>query len=101
MREFEELDIAEWDPALAPGEGDFRLIRGRPAPVRIAFVCVPMSGSRGWFSGGPWDVRRCDGVGTDVCREDFAEVGVGRRHPIRGCVEEGARVRFVTWLCRE
>lgn len=100
IREFEELDIAEWDPTMEPAEGDFRIRRGRPAPVRVDFACVPMSPTSDWFSGGPWDIRRCDGVGEEACREDFVEIGIGSRQPIRGCEDPAVPARFFTWACR-
>lgn len=102
VREFEELDIVAWDPAMEPAEGDFRIRRGRPSRVRFDFTCVPVGATGAWHSGGPWDVARCmsDAV-EDACREDFVEVGTGTRHPLRGCAEEGQPVRFLTWMVRE
>ena len=100
-REFEELDIVEWDPEMEPAEGDFRVRRGRPASVRVEFSCVPMSASGEWFSAGPWDVRQCEGVADQACREDFLDVGGGTRHPGRGCADSPEPVRFITWACRE
>ena len=97
MREYEELDIAEWDPGMEPAEGDVRLVQGGPAPVTIDFSCTPMEASGGWYSGGPWRILRCDPLRGEACREDFVEVGVGRRHPIRGCAEAAQEARFVTW----
>ena len=101
LREFEELDIVEWDPNMEPAEGDFRLRRGRPSRVRIQFSCVPMSASGEWFSAGPLDIRQCDGVADEACREDFLHVGGGTRHPGRGCADAREPVRFITWACRE
>ena len=100
-REFEELDIVDWDPEMEPAEGDFRVRRGKPASVRVEFSCMPMSASGEWFSAGAWDVRQCDGVGDQACREDFLDVGGGTRHPGRGCVDSPEPVRFITWACRE
>jgi hypothetical protein len=98
VREFEELDIAEWDPLMEPAIGDFRIRAGEPASTRIDFRCVPMSRG-GWYSAGPWDIRQCEPGGSDACREDFVVVGEGERHPIRGCSEEAGAVRVVTWAC--
>lgn len=98
-REFEELDIAEWDPSIVPAEGDFRIRMGRPAPLRIDFSCVPVAATGAWISGGPWDVRGCDGVGEEACREDFVQVGTGSRHPIRGCGDPPEPVALMTWVC--
>lgn len=101
MREFEELDIVAWDPAMEPAEGDFRIRRGRPVPVRLSPTCVPIAATDAWHTGGPWDVVRCVAGGLDdACREDFVEVGTGLRHPRRGCAEEGVPVRFLSWVVR-
>ncbi len=101
LREFEELDIVEWDPDMEPTEGDFRVRRGRPASVRIEFSCVPMFASAEWFSAGPWDILQCNGGADQACREDFLPVGEGTRHTGRGCAEPREPVRFITWACRE
>ena len=101
LREFEELNILAWDPSMEPTDGDFRILRGRPAVVRIDFTCVPMPSADEWFSAGPWHIRQCDGVGDEACREDFFDVGPGTRHPRRGCAESGGAVRLMTWACRE
>jgi hypothetical protein len=58
-----------------------------------------MEATAGWYSGGPWEILRCDPAAGDACREDFIEVGVGRRHPIRGCGDPAENARFVTWAC--
>lgn len=100
-REFEEIDIAEWDPTMTPADGDFRVVRGTPEPVRIDFRCVAMAGTGDWLTGGPWEVLRCDGVGDVACREDLVEVGVGSRQSVRGCADAGTVARFLTWSCRE
>ena len=99
LREFEELDIADWDPTMEPAEGDFRILHGRPSPVRIDFACVPVQATGEWCSGGPWLVDRCDGLGDQACREDFVEVGVGTRRSVRGCEDAAQPVRFVSWVC--
>jgi hypothetical protein len=101
LREYEELDIAEWDPTTEPTLGDVRLLRGGPTPVTIDFSCTPMEGSGGWYSAGPLRILRCDPALGDACREDFVEVGVGRRQPVRGCADPGVVARFVTWACTE
>jgi len=99
LREYEELDIAEWDPTMEPALGDVRLLHGGPGPVEIDFSCVPMEGDRGWYSAGPWRLQRCDPSRGEACREDFVELGVGERHPIRGCADPAAEARFVSWAC--
>lgn len=97
LREFEEWDIARWDPDMEPAEGDIRLVQGRSRPLRIDFDCAPARDGAEWYSGGPWTVLRCDGSGETACREDFAEVGVGTRRPRRGCADQGRPARFLTW----
>ena len=102
LREFEELPISEWDPTMDPTEGDFRIRRGRPVRVRVAFECAPMSSRTGWFSAGPWDIIQCAGPGDEVCREDFSSIGTGTRHSRRAlgsCTEPEAPVRYLTWVC--
>lgn len=101
VREFEELDIAEWDPTMEPTLGDFRIRRGRPAPTRVHFACLPVGATDVWCSAGPWDVPQCEAVGEAACREDFVEVGVGFRHPIRGCEDDGEPIRFISWAATE
>lgn len=98
VREFEELDIAAWDPSMEPAEGDFRIRRGRPTPLRIEFTCVPLAETGAWYTGGPWEVLRCAAGGEEACREDFLEIGTGVRHPRRACAEPGVPVRFLSWV---
>ncbi len=103
LREFEETHIGEWDPTLEPTEGDFRIRRGRREKVRVAFDCLPMAESEGWFSAGPWDIEQCvDGPETDLCREEFMAIGTGTRYtrrPLGACGEPAGTVRYVTWAC--
>ena len=100
LREFDELDIAEWDPEMQPAEGDFRILRGGLRRERIDFECVPMAADDGWYSAGPFDVLRCAYAPEVDCREDFVEIGTGTRRPLRGCAEEGRPVRVLTWSGR-
>jgi hypothetical protein len=101
LREFEERPIGEWNPAMDPAEGDFRVQRGRRESVRIAFDCLPMAEREGWFSGGPWDVAQCvAGPGTELCREIFTDVGIGSHYsgrPFGACAEPTGTVRYVVW----
>ena len=101
LREFEELDIVEWDPAMEPAEGDFRIGRGRPSRVVVDFSCIPVAGPGVWLSAGPWELFQCDGFGDEACREDFIEIGEAVRHDIRGCASGGDSVRLMAWACRE
>ena len=102
LREFEETHIGGWDATLDPTEGDFRILRGRPEKIGVAFNCMPMAGQEGWYSAGPWEIERCAGPGQDLCREDFMEVGTGSRYasrPMGACSQAVGAVRYVTWAC--
>ncbi len=104
LREFEEVPIGEWDSTMDPLEGDFRLRHGRREPVEVAFECMPMAARKGWFSAGPWEIAQCSGRGTELCREDFMEIGIGTRHTRRDigtCTEPAGAVRYVTWACSD
>ncbi len=102
LREFEETHIGEWDATLDPTEGDFRIRRGQRETVGVAFDCWPMAGQEGWYSAGPWEIARCTEPGSDLCREDFMEIGMGSRYasrPLGACTEPAGDVRYVTWAC--
>ena len=102
LREFEETRLGEWDPALDPTEGDFRIRRGGRGNVAVAFDCVPMAAREGWFSAGPWDIGQCVAPGPDLCREDFMDIGAGIHYARRAlgiCTEPIETVRFLTWAC--
>jgi hypothetical protein len=106
LREFEEVPIGEWDSTMDPMEGDFRVRYGRRETVEIAFACMPMAARKGWYSAGPWEIAQCSGTGTgtDLCREDFIEIGTGIRHSRRDigtCTEPVGAVRYVTWACSD
>ena len=105
LREFEERPIGEWDPTMDPKEGDVRIRRGYEENVRVAFECLPMAEREGWFSAGPWDIVQCvPGPGTQLCREQFMEVGTGTRYagrPRGSCGQPAGSVRYVTWACSE
>ena len=99
-REFEETHVGEWDPTMPPGVGDFRVRRGRRENVQVDFDCVPMAGSEGRFSGGPWEIAQCGGQGDELCREDFTHIGTGsryRRRALGTCAEPIGEVRYMTW----
>ncbi len=99
LREFEETDIREWDPGLAPVEGDYRISKERPETVTIDFDCTPMSGGEGWFSAGPLDTVRCAASGEEPCLEAFMDVGAATRYSRRYCGDADGDVRIVTWAC--
>lgn len=101
-REFEEWPIGAWDPAMDPMDGDFRIRQGHREQVRVAFDCLPMAERAGWFSAGPWDIVQCAEPGTELCREQFMEVGTGshfQQRPLGTCAEPAEAVRYVTWAC--
>ena len=102
LREFEETPVGEWDATMEPTEGDFRIRRGQRVNVGVAFDCMPMAAREGWFSAGPWEIAQCAPPGTDLCREDFMEIGTGSRYARRAlgtCSEPVEAVRYVTWAC--
>jgi hypothetical protein len=107
LREFEEVSIREWDPALPPAEDDVRIRRGRRATTTVHFSCVPGDGAGGategneWFSAGPWPIDVCVGGPEETTREDFMRAGSGFRHVSPGCEDQGQPVGFITWACRE
>jgi hypothetical protein len=102
LREFEETHIGDWDATLDPTEGDFRIRRGQRETVGVAFDCMPMASRDGWYSAGPWEIAQCTGQGTDLCREEFGDIGTGFRYsgrPLGACSEPAGEVRYVTWAC--
>jgi hypothetical protein len=102
LREFEEWPIGEWDPTMDPMDGDFRIRRGHPEKVSVAFDCLPMAERTGWFSAGPWEIVQCVEPGTELCREQFMDVGTGShflQRPLGTCAEPAGDVRYVTWAC--
>ena len=101
VREFEELSMREWDPTAAPAEGDIRVMRGRPVPVRVAFVCAPLAGGGAWYQAGPWDVLRAGGPTDALCREDFRIIGTGTRYADRDCTQRVGPARVLTWSALE
>ena len=106
LREFEEVGIREWDPALPPAENDIRVRRGRRASTTVSFSCVPGGGVGGvtevnqWFSAGPWSIDLCVVGPDETTREDFMRAGSGVRHVDPGCEDPGQPVHFITWACR-
>lgn len=101
LREFEELDIAEWDSAMAPAGGDFRIRRGSIASSTVDFDCVPVEQTGEWISAGPFDLRHCHPAGEDSCREDFVAIGEGLRRPLRGCADAGTPIRIFGWSAND
>ena len=99
LREFEEADIGEWDPAIYATEGDYRIRGGRRTRITLAFDCVPLAGEDGWVSAGPLEIARCRGRGEEPCLEALMGVGTGRRYSARYCADRTREVRLVTWAC--
>jgi len=106
LREFEEVSIRDWDPAMPPTEDDIRIRRGRRATTSVHFSCVPGGGLSGpeagteWFSAGPWSMDVCSPGPEETTREDFMLVGEGTRHTTRSCDGSGEPIRLITWACR-
>ena len=97
LREFEEIDMREWNASLEPTENDVRILRGSPTDVSIDVSCTPLSGGGVWLNGGPWDLRRSGAPNDELCREDLTEIGTGTRYDDRDCTRPSGSVRFVTW----
>jgi len=102
LREFEELNMRQWNPSSVPEMDDIRILRGAGAGRRVDFSCVPLVGSEEdtWLGGGPWDVVVADGGVSDTTREDFMIVGSGSRHSERTCAGRGEVVQYVSWASR-
>ena len=99
LREFEEVDIREWDPTGDPVEGDFRIRRGRRTRVHVEFDCAPVSGADVWMRAGPLEIVQCQSPGEDLCLGALMSVGTGGRYSRRYCAELEGTVRLVTWAC--
>lgn len=94
LREFEELSMRDWDPAMPPAMDDIRIRRGRALPRMVDFRCVPVIGmpngvgapnatgvaDETWCSAGPWTFEAAVRVGADgqtVTRPDGPSSGAG------------------------
>lgn len=124
-REFEELSMRAWDPAMRPAMDDVRILRGRPARRVIDFRCVPLAGgvspslsaaveARGvaggtdeqvgpvesWLSAGPIATVVSSGTEEGTTREDFRTIGTGARFAARACSGRGDAVQLVSWARR-
>lgn len=100
-REFVVLPAREWDPSMEPAEGDFRILPGLGANVRLDFECAPISGRNEWVSAGPVDYQQCDTSLPGECREDFQVVATGNRYADRDCTRLAGTVRCLTWTSPE
>jgi hypothetical protein len=101
LREYEEIDLREWDAGMEPSEGDVRIRRGDATNVRIEVSCTPLSGGDAWLSGEPLEHLQCGPPSDELCREDLMEVGTGTRFADRDCTRPIGPARFVTWACRD
>ena len=116
-REFEELSIREWDPAMAPAMDDIRIRRGRSVIRRVALDCVELAGVRtvdleasqsgvdarpleAWLRGVPLDVVVSDESTGDTMREDFHLLGTALRFQGRTCTGTGEVVQIAGWAAR-
>ncbi|GMV06028.1 MAG: hypothetical protein AMXMBFR53_23050 [Gemmatimonadota bacterium] len=99
-REFEEVDLALWDPEARPSEGDVRAFPGTPTSVEISLACVPLAGGGGWVSGETFGVERLVAGEGDGGREYFGPVGAGRLQADAACAGAGTPVRILSWATR-
>lgn len=98
-REYLEVGMERWDPAMEPDPGDVRILRGEPVTVRVASGCVPVPGDEG---GGvvavpPFRLGSARAGGAGLVREDFAPVARGRRHRDPTCRGDGEPVEVLGW----
>lgn len=99
-REFEERPIGDWDPAVGPEEGDIRIVLGRQTDVVVTLACAPVQGTTDRLTAGELHFARSLGGGEEPVREDFLELGRGRRHRDRDCEDVAVEVPIVGWGCR-
>jgi len=100
LREYEVVDLVQWDPAMTPAEGDVRLRLGARRPVRVDLACVAMASADAWLTAPSLLVSRRDGPAGEGGREDFVEVGTGTLHADAGCKTAGDAVRLLAWVSR-
>ena len=96
-REYEVVDLPEWDSVRPPGEGDVRLRRRERTEVTMQLACVPLASGGGWITSGPLSIPRRDGPAGPGGREEFAVVGEARVHEDARCDGPGRRVRLLAW----
>lgn len=101
-REFEELDIDAWDPAVRPSMDDIRIVRGEETDHRILTTCTRLFDVTGRSVTAPGDgvvvTRAAGGVGT--VREDFHILGLAELLG-PGCGGSGEAVQLVGWGRRD
>lgn len=98
-REFEEMDMGDWDPATLPDEGDIRIVLGGRMPVVVAAGCLPIQGTGDWLAVDRLEHERCLPGPGDAVREDFLRLGEGRRYGDRSCAVGGVDVSVLGWAC--
>lgn len=99
-REFEEMDIGAWDPAMVPHMGDIRIMLGARQPTVVGAGCVPIQGTSDWLAVERLEHERCLPGTDDAVREDFQLLGGGRRYSDRACTDGGVDVSVFGWACR-
>ena len=100
VREFEELDISEWDPTVAPSFDDIRIVRGRPADHRISAPCTTLAGGPEALAlRAPITLRAVAPGSDETDREDFQVLGTA---VLTGgdCSDAGDAVQLVGWGVR-
>jgi hypothetical protein len=97
QREFEEVDLREWDPRMSPAEGDACVRVRDVARVRVECQCEPVLQDETWVSGGPYLIHRLNGPAGQGGREEFRVIGLGSRHRDRACQDGGEPVRLLGW----
>ena len=100
-REFEEMDVGAWDPALIPAEGDVRILLGSPVRWIVPAGCVPIQGTGEWLATERLERRRCRPGEGEAVREDFGVLGSGRRSSHRSCSDDGLEVAVLGWASPE
>jgi hypothetical protein len=100
LREFEEMNMRQWDPSMRPELDDVRIMRGGAGLRRVDFSCVAIVGGddEAWVTAGPVSVKVSDGRGIgETTREDFQVIGTGLRYTDRACTRDGSAVQLVRW----
>lgn len=102
LREFEELDLAAWDPGASPSIDDIRIVRGRPVERTVYLDCVRgQRGAPARYRTEPRTVVVADGAGDVTTREDFTVDGTGLRFSDAICSSRAEIVQLVGWRVRD
>lgn len=101
LREFEELDLSAWDPAVAPSIDDVRIVRGRPVARAVRLDCGEAPrGAQVRYRVGPRTVVVSDSSTDVTMREDFVLGGTGLRFTDATCSSRAEVVQLVGWRVR-